>query len=278
MGLRYNSTISIKEKVCSCGCGRKGQIFSKGLLKEGLSRSKGKPINKISDRRKALEIGNESEDNVIDDLDMVVSLYIRIRDSNENGFLTCCTCPNEVHYKDADAGHWLSRGNMSVRWNENNIAGQCRTCNRAKYGEQDKFAEYIENKHKGMTAWLTEQSRIQDEELNLAREKFSFDKSQANKGSASDSTAAEIKKIIAEASKLPADKRSQYIQSQGYAPGLSVFEGVVPTPETPELLSLGEDGMPYSYTPSGGLTPLNMPEQKQQNGGLLNSILGWFGN
>ena len=160
MALRYNSTISVKNKVCSCGCGRSGQIFSKGLLKDCWSRLKGKPINKISDKRRAIEMSDESEDNIVQDLDFVVSLYIRLRDSNENGFLTCCTCPSEIHYKDADAGHWLSRGNMSVRWDEHNIAGQCRKCNRMEYGEQDKFAEYIENRWNGMTDWLLEQARI----------------------------------------------------------------------------------------------------------------------
>lgn len=119
---------------------------------------------------------------------------------------------------------------------------------------------------------LTEQSRIQDEQMQLEKDKFAFEKSKP-RGSSADTTAAEIKQIIAEASKLPADKRSQYIQSQGYAPGLSVFEGVVPTPEKSELINLGDK--PYQYTPSGGLSELSVPGSSEQN--LLQKFFGFFG-
>lgn len=155
-----NSTITPKKKKCSCGCGREGFIFSKGMIKECWAREHAKPIKKVSDKRMAAEFSDESISNLIEDLDAVVSKYVRIRDSNANGFVKCCTCKNEFHYTEGDAGHFIPRANMTTRWDENNIYGQCRVCNRSKYGEQEKMAKFIDSKRAGLSDWLREQARI----------------------------------------------------------------------------------------------------------------------
>lgn len=154
-----NSTIKLKKKKCSCGCGKEGFIFSKGMIKECWARENAKPIKKVSDKRMEQEFGEESISNLIDDLDATISRYVRIRDSNVNGFAKCCTCPNELPYTEMDAGHFVPRANMSTRFNEFNIHTQCRICNRTKYGEQEKMVKYIEEKHEGMSDWLLEQAR-----------------------------------------------------------------------------------------------------------------------
>ena len=155
----FNSTIVSKKKRCKCGCGKEGFIFSKGMIKECWAREHAKPIKKVSDKRMVDEFSDESMSNLIEDLDATVSKYVRIRDSNVNGFAKCCTCPNELPYTEMDAGHFVPRQHLSVRWNEHNIFAQCRSCNRAKYGEQEKMARYIESKHEGMSDWLLEQAR-----------------------------------------------------------------------------------------------------------------------
>lgn len=63
-------------------------------------------------------------------LDNVFSEYIRRRDSNEDGYGRCISCGKIVHWKDADAGHYVNRNHMSLRYDEKNVHLQCRACNR----------------------------------------------------------------------------------------------------------------------------------------------------
>lgn len=67
-------------------------------------------------------------------LDTVFSEYIRLRDSDENGYIRCISCGRRVHWTEADNGHFISRGNMSLRFDERNCNAQCRVCNRSKDG------------------------------------------------------------------------------------------------------------------------------------------------
>lgn len=91
--------------------------------------------------------------NLIDQCDRIFSLYIRARDADENGVCRCFTCDKPLDwkkkkgysgaYEGADAGHWVSRGNYSVRWDPLNVKAQCKTCNRQGGGESKKFEERL---------------------------------------------------------------------------------------------------------------------------------------
>lgn len=72
--------------------------------------------------------------NLKDKLDKVFSLYIRLRDSDENGFCTCYTCGKVAHYKEMQNGHFWSRTHLSTRFNEDNCKVQCVRCNIFKKG------------------------------------------------------------------------------------------------------------------------------------------------
>ena len=72
--------------------------------------------------------------NLKDKLDKVFSLYIRLRDSDENGFCTCYTCGKVAHYKEMQNGHFWSRTHLSTRFNEDNCKVQCVGCNIFKKG------------------------------------------------------------------------------------------------------------------------------------------------
>lgn len=83
-------------------------------------------------------------------LDKWFSLYIRLRDSDANGYGRCISCGKVIHYTDADCGHFVNRSHMNTRYDERNCNLQCRGCNRfdegnnigytrgliAKYGEK----------------------------------------------------------------------------------------------------------------------------------------------
>ena len=56
------------------------------------------------------------------------SIFIRTRDADEFGIVTCCTCPARHHWGSGQihAGHWI-HGRLD--FDERNISPQCRNCN-----------------------------------------------------------------------------------------------------------------------------------------------------
>jgi len=56
-------------------------------------------------------------------LDEVFSLYIRLRDKNK----VCISCGKKSDNKEA--GHFYSRSVLSLRWDGDNVNGQCVYCN-----------------------------------------------------------------------------------------------------------------------------------------------------
>jgi len=73
-------------------------------------------------------------------LDTTFSIFIRMRDVDENGFVKCCTCPTVRHWKEMDAGHFVLRKHLATRWRESNCHAQCQECNRHESGE---LVEYL---------------------------------------------------------------------------------------------------------------------------------------
>ena len=63
--------------------------------------------------------------------DAAMSVYVRMKHSDDNGYIKCVSCGNPYHWKDVDCGHFIpkSRG-AAVRWVFENCAPECRGCNR----------------------------------------------------------------------------------------------------------------------------------------------------
>jgi len=79
-------------------------------------------------------------------LDTIFSEYIRRRDSDDDGYGICCTCCCVIHWKDADAGHYVRRGINMTRYHEQNVHLQCRKCNRG--GERNaSYAKFLIEKY-----------------------------------------------------------------------------------------------------------------------------------
>ena len=55
----------------------------------------------------------------------------------------CVTCNKQFHWKNIQAGHFMSRKHYSTRWNENNVKPQCVGCNMFKSGEQYKYSLFL---------------------------------------------------------------------------------------------------------------------------------------
>ena len=76
-------------------------------------------------------------------LDTVFSQYIRRSNADNNGYCTCITCNKTFHWKEIQAGHFMSRKFYSVRWSEENVKPQCVFCNIYRYGLAYEFSLFL---------------------------------------------------------------------------------------------------------------------------------------
>ena len=80
-------------------------------------------------------------------LDRIFSVFIRIRDADNNGYCRCISCGKIVHWKEADCGHFVNRSHMGTRYSERNCNAQCRSCNRFDEGNNIGYAKGLINKY-----------------------------------------------------------------------------------------------------------------------------------
>jgi hypothetical protein len=77
--------------------------------------------------------------------DKVFSKFIRNRDAEFGG--NCISCGRWFKYEDLDAGHFVSRNCIELRYDEENVNAQCQHCNRFKSGEQARAGIGIDCKY-----------------------------------------------------------------------------------------------------------------------------------
>jgi len=99
--------------------------------------------------KKATQIKKRTLAQVKKDVWRVLSLAVRLRDADVHGQCTCISCNTIAYYiKDnVHAGHFFqSRNFPGVRWDLNNIHGQCAKCNIGKAGNQYRYYLNLRNK------------------------------------------------------------------------------------------------------------------------------------
>ena len=74
------------------------------------------------------------------------SVYVRLRDADEDGNVTCCSCGKTQFWRDADAGHFIGRKIRATRYCEKNVNAQCRYCNRFLDGNSAGYATFLISK------------------------------------------------------------------------------------------------------------------------------------
>lgn len=87
--------------------------------------------------------------------DTVFSIYIRRRDNGR-----CITCGMQKEWKEMQAGHYVSRICLGLRYDPKNVHCQCYSCNCMKHGDMityrekmvdmygEEFVKYLEdNRH-----------------------------------------------------------------------------------------------------------------------------------
>ena len=77
----------------------------------------------------------------------VFSEFIRLRDSDENGFGNCITCKKKVHYKESHAGHFISRRHKATKFDEKNVHLQCVACNTFNNGRQYEYSLELDRRY-----------------------------------------------------------------------------------------------------------------------------------
>lgn len=79
----------------------------------------------------------------------IVSIAVRLRDANVHGEVECISCNYKGYYiKDKiQAGHFFqSRNYPNIRYNLNNIHGQCAKCNMGLHGNIYRYYQKLKKK------------------------------------------------------------------------------------------------------------------------------------
>ena len=71
----------------------------------------------------------------------VFSLYIRKRDYDAMGYVTCISCGKKDTIENMDAGHYIPKTyGLSIYFHEKNVHPQCTACNRFRRGNLTAYA------------------------------------------------------------------------------------------------------------------------------------------
>lgn len=78
---------------------------------------------------------------------ILMSQYIRKRDSDWKDMAYCCTCGVYKHCKELQAGHFIPGRRNSVLFDTRNIHAQCYGCNVMKKGNMIKYFRFMQQRY-----------------------------------------------------------------------------------------------------------------------------------
>ncbi len=90
----------------------------------------------------------------------IFSQYIRRRNADEDGIVYCFTCGVRKHWKQVDAGHFVSRNAKAVKYSEINVQQQCKSCNGFHGGMAYEFGKRLDELYGEGTAENLEAQRF----------------------------------------------------------------------------------------------------------------------
>ena len=70
-------------------------------------------------------VQRKREPNYVADMDKVFQYWVRLRDAMPGGYTRCISCGQIKPFDQIQAGHYMSRKHMSIRWNPMNCNGEC---------------------------------------------------------------------------------------------------------------------------------------------------------
>lgn len=150
-GKKETECVKVGKELFCINCRNKQKINKQ--LSKGQVRSIASKIYKLQDRQEA------ERSYLIHDLDDIVSKYIRIRESDKYGYVSCYTCGLNDSWTKMDCGHYISRKFMGLRWDVRNLKPQCKKCNQFMDGNISIYESNLELETPGITNQLKEESR-----------------------------------------------------------------------------------------------------------------------
>lgn len=94
------------------------------------------------------------------------SIYIRLRDSDNDGICKCVTCETRKPWRSMDNGHFIKRQHMATRFNEKNCHAQCQQCNYFKQGNDANYERFIIETYGEQELLLLQAGRYQTRKLD----------------------------------------------------------------------------------------------------------------
>lgn len=131
---------------CSC-CGKPGLIVVKAGLRKQCNEQKKKENKRDRKHVNPKLFKSKSIKDLVKELDGWFSLFIRLRYADKNGMVKCFTSGEVLHYKKAQAGHFISRRHMATRWDEINVQVQTVRENIFNQGNGPVFAQKLKEKY-----------------------------------------------------------------------------------------------------------------------------------
>ena len=118
---------SLKRKTPLKRSGFKPRQTHKGEPKALLPTKDGK--NRTEARKTPSKAKISTRSSLETHLDIVFSLYIRLRDAMDGGMTQCISCGRVFPFSNMQCGHYISRANLFLRWDERNANAECIHCN-----------------------------------------------------------------------------------------------------------------------------------------------------
>ena len=91
--------------------------------------------------------GNTDYQRARDRADEWMSKFIGLRDADASGYGRCISCGKLVHWSEADNGHFINRGHLNTRYDEQNCNLQCTKCNRFDEGNNVGYMQGLLKKY-----------------------------------------------------------------------------------------------------------------------------------
>lgn len=76
-------------------------------------------------------------------LDSKFSVWVRKRDSDRDGYITCYTCYRKIPWRDSQNCHYIPRQHNATRYSEINCHAGCVSCNIFKNGNLTEYAVHL---------------------------------------------------------------------------------------------------------------------------------------
>lgn len=75
--------------------------------------------------------------------DKLFSNFIRQRNADENGLVTCHICGACLHWKRAECSHFISRAKFRTRYDERNAHQSCHECNQIHNTDREPYSMFM---------------------------------------------------------------------------------------------------------------------------------------